>query len=86
MADIIKAFEFGLYPKTKVIGEPQLGRRGLAPTLGKFGVRNSLKNMMNCIAYADGKNTVFDICNLTQANLRQVLDEMNKLRSQEIIE
>ena len=30
--------------------------------------------MMNCIAYADGQNTIFDVCNIAQANLGEVLD------------
>ena len=31
MINIIDAFELGLYPKIKVICEPQLGKRGLYP-------------------------------------------------------
>ena len=54
MANIIRAFEFGLHPKSKVIGEPQLGKRGLSPTLSKM-VRNNLKTMMNCIATLTAK-------------------------------
>ena len=86
MANIIRAFEFGLHPKSKVIGEPQLGKRGLSPTLSKIGSRNNLKTMMNCIAYADGQNTIFDICNIAQASLAEVLEKMEVLRSHEIIE
>jgi len=86
MANIIRAFELGLYPKTKIIGEPQLGKRGLYPTLSKVGSRSSLKTMMNCIAYADGQNTIFDVCNIAQANLGEVLDEMEILRSHEIVD
>ena len=75
MANIIRAFEFGLNPKTGIIGEPQLGKRGLYPTLSKIGSRDNLKTMMNCIAYADGENTIFDICNIARANLGEVIEK-----------
>ena len=86
MANIIRAFEFGLHPKTKVIGEPQLGKRGLSPPLSKIGSRDNLMTMMDCLAYADGHNTIFDICNIAKANLAEVLEKMEVLRFHEIIE
>ena len=86
LANIIRAFEFGLRPKTKVIGEPHLVKRGLSPTLSKSGSRDNLMTMMDCLAYADGQNTIFHICNIVKANLGEVLEKMDVLRSHEIIE
>jgi len=45
--------------------EPQLGKRGLYPTLSKgLETRNIVKNMMNFLAYCDGENDLIDIANM----------------------
>jgi aminopeptidase-like protein len=58
----IEAFEKNFIPKVKVLGEPQLGRRGLYPSLSTKDTRRIVGNMMNFIAYADGTNDLIDIC------------------------
>jgi len=50
----------GKYMMT-VLGEPQLGKRGLYPTISQKGSYDEVTAMMNLIAYADGKNDLFDI-------------------------
>lgn len=40
--------------RTTCLGEPQLGRRGLYPTLSQRGSGDSVQTMMNILAYADG--------------------------------
>ena len=40
-------FELGLYPKTKIICEPNLGKRNLYPTLSRKGIYgNEIKTRM----------------------------------------
>lgn len=43
------------------LGEPQLGKRGLYPTLSTRGSATSTRVMMNLLVYADGKNDLLDI-------------------------
>jgi aminopeptidase-like protein len=45
----------------KVKCEPQLGKRGLYPSLSTKGTHQQVNTMMNVIAYADGKNSLLDI-------------------------
>jgi aminopeptidase-like protein len=59
----IDAFERNFVPKVNVLGEPQLGRRGLYPSVSTKNTRQIVGNMMNFIAYADGTNDLIDICN-----------------------
>ncbi|NBT26333.1 MAG: DUF4910 domain-containing protein [Actinobacteria bacterium] len=47
--------------------EPQLGRRGLYPTLGARGIESSVDDMLNVLAYSDGNNDLLkiaDICGM----------------------
>ncbi len=47
-------------PKSEVLCEPQLGKRGLYPTLSTKGADTQVRLMMNFISYCDGEHT-FDI-------------------------
>lgn len=75
MTNIIDAFELGLYPKVTVLGEPQLGKRGLYPTISQKGSYSAIRARMDFLAYADGRNTLFDICERISVPLSVVLDE-----------
>ncbi|MFY9906097.1 MAG: winged helix-turn-helix domain-containing protein, partial [Terriglobales bacterium] len=44
--------------RTTCLGEPQLGRRGLYPTLSQLGGASGVRTMMNILAYADGQPLV----------------------------
>jgi aminopeptidase-like protein len=43
------------------LGEPQLGRRGLYPTLSKRGSGVQVETMMNILAYADGQRDLVSL-------------------------
>lgn len=47
--------------QVQCLGEPQLGKRGLYPTISTKNSGNEVRNMMNFIAYCDGKHDLFDI-------------------------
>ena len=50
--------------KATVIGEPQLGKRGLYPTVSQKGIYDEAQLMLDLIAYSDGENDLFDISNI----------------------
>ena len=55
------------YPKINVLCEPQLGKRGLYPTISSKESAKIVRNMMNFISYCDGSNSILDIsekCNI----------------------
>lgn len=76
MTTIIKAFELGLYPTVAVQGEPQLGKRGLYPTISQKGSYSAIRARMDVLAYADGSNSLFDIANRISVPLDVVLEEV----------
>ena len=86
MKTIIDAMELGLFPNLTTPCEPQLGKRGLYPNLSKKSseIRPS-QNRMNIIAYCNGKNSIFDICQYVGLNLKTVVEELIILLDHKII-
>lgn len=85
MTSIIDAFEFGLYPKTAVLGEPQLGKRNLYPTVSQKGSTTDIRIRMDLLAYSNGKMSVFDIAMKINQPLRKVLREIRILADHELL-
>lgn len=50
----IEIIEANHYWKVTVLCEPQLGKRGLYPTISKVGTADAVATMMNLICFADG--------------------------------
>lgn len=60
----ISIVENNVYLKVNVLGEPQLGKRGLYPNLSTKESGNTVRAMMNLISYCDGSKTLLDIAEL----------------------
>lgn len=83
---IIDSFEFGLFPRLDVLGEPQLGKRGLYPNTSKlYNGIHPAKLRMDIIAYCDGTSSIFDIANRLNVNLQVVLKEIKLLESHDLV-
>ena len=61
-----------IYPKCKIMCEPQLGKRGLYPTLSTKDRTKENKSYRNFLQYADGTNSLEKISNLIQLDLSSV--------------
>ncbi len=85
--NIIDAFEIGLYPRIKVLGEPQLSKRNLYPTISNYhNQTNPAKTRMNIIAYCDSKSSIFEIAKKTNTSLLKVLSEIQELMFKGLVE
>ena len=84
MKSIIDAFEICLWPRTTNKCEPQLGKRGLYPTISKKGSYDSVKLRTNILAYARGK-TVFELCKAINSPLDDVVQELEILIQHDLI-
>ena len=58
-----------IYPKYKVLCEPQLGKRGLYPLLSNKENKSSSRQYMDFLQYADGKNSLTTISNYIKLKL-----------------
>ena len=85
MKKIIDAMELGLYPKTNVIGEPNLSKRDLYPTISQKGNYSNVKLRMNLIAHSDGKTNIFKIASLLNEPLDKLCEEYNLLKSKKVL-
>jgi aminopeptidase-like protein len=59
--------------------EPQLGKRGLYPTLSTRGAGNTVRAMTNLLAYADGTRDLIDIAALTGISPDEALETAARL-------
>lgn len=77
--DCIELLERNRIYKMKCLGEPQLGKRGLYPTIATKDSHQLVKDMLNVIAYADGKNDLIDISNtigVPAKDLYPIIDQL----------
>lgn len=65
--------------------EPQLGKRGLYPTLSRRGSINETRSMTAFIAYADGKHDLVDISNRINVPIDRLLPIIKKLLNNGLI-
>jgi aminopeptidase-like protein len=50
-----------IVPRNKILCEPNMGKRKLYPTLSENKIKQSTKDIMNFLTYADGKNDLLTI-------------------------
>lgn len=79
LTTIIRSFELGLYPRTTVLGEPQLGKRGLYPTTSQKGSYANVRARMDALAYSDGNHSLFEIAKKIRRPLSEVVAEIQLL-------
>ena len=66
--------------------EPQLGKRGLYPNISKTGsVNDSVKKMMDLIAYSDGNLTLLEIAEIIDVPMWELVQVFNELKNNKIL-
>lgn len=87
----IETVEHNVVPRVTVLGEPQLGRRGLYPTLSNLSTKaardslKSLRTMMNLIAYCDGAHSLLDIAEIIGVPMWELDPICEKLAAHDLI-
>jgi aminopeptidase-like protein len=83
---IIDVLENNFYYKITVLGEPQLGKRGLYPKISDHTTLEKVKNIRNFLAYADGKNDLIDIANIIKVSAHSLIDIAKLFESHKLVE
>ncbi len=86
MTQVICVLESNARYRIKVLGEPQLGKRGLYPTVSQKGSYDGVKAMTDFITYADGKNDLIDISNRIGVPVYKLLSVIDKLKKADLVE
>jgi aminopeptidase-like protein len=71
--------------RIKCLGEPQLGKRGLYPTLGRKTSSLIARNIMNFVAYADGDHDLIDISNKIDVSVQELYFVVEKLLKADLL-
>lgn len=83
--DCIELLERNKVYQMRCLGEPQLGVRGLYPTIATKESHRQVIDMLNFIAYADGTNDLVDISNAIQVPVRDLYPIMDKLTQADLL-
>ncbi|HEY4524137.1 MAG TPA: DUF4910 domain-containing protein [Candidatus Paceibacterota bacterium] len=84
--ECLEAIEGNYRYRLNCLGEPQLGRRGLYPTITTTKVLSKKPtDLLNFIAYADGQNDLLDISNQIQVPVGELLSIVEKLRKAKLL-
>lgn len=86
MKKCVRALEYNCYYKVNCLCEPQLGKRGLYPTISQKGSYDAIVDMRNLLAYADGKNDLIEISNRINCSIDMLIPIIDKLEEKGLIE
>lgn len=81
----IEILEANVKPKITVLGEPQLGKRGLYPTLSTKKSGALVRTMMNMISYCDGEHDLLAIAENIHVPFKELVPIVQKLEDAKIM-
>lgn len=81
LRDCIELIEMNRCYKTTCLGEPQLGKYGLYPSVGTRNSHQYVSNMLNVLAYSDGKNDIIDLAMTTRIPVKDLVDIVGRLKA-----
>lgn len=85
LQELMTALEKNEKYRSSYLCEPQLGKRGLYPTLSTSTSGYTVRKMMDFMAYADGNNDLLDICNIINVPIDELYSIIDKLSENGLI-
>ena len=81
----IEALEENKFPKVNVYCEPQLGKRGLYPTLSTKSSGNEVRLMMDLITWADGSKSMLEIAEICDVPIWELYPIVKNLSEHKLL-
>jgi len=85
VTQIVEALEHNNRYVMNCLCEPQLGKRGLFPTVSKKGGYDTVMAMMNFMVYADGRNDLIGISDIIGVPVRELIEIADKLHANDLV-
>lgn len=82
---ILMTLEHNAMFQANTNGEPNLGKRGLYPTLSTTASAAKVRDLLNVFAYCDGKRDLLSIAEETRLPMSEVIALANKLELADVI-
>ncbi len=81
----IEAIENICYPRVTVLGEPQLGKRGLFPTISTKKSASESRLLMELITWSDGSHSLLEIAEKCNAPIWKLYPLIKKLQTHNLL-
>lgn len=85
ITECIQILEYNDHYRIDCLCEPQLGKRGLYPTVSKKGVYDEVRKLQDFILYADGRNDLIDISNIIHYPAIRLTDMVKTLTENQLL-
>ena len=85
MVKVVNALEHNAYYQMTCKCEPQLGKRGLYPTISQKGTYSDVRAMQHFTAYADGRNDLIGISNILDVPVDVLIPIKDKLMEHHLL-
>ena len=85
MTKVIRAVEHNAFYRMVCPCEPQLGKRGLYPTISQKGTYDAVRTMQDFIAYADGRNDLIAMSDILQVPVDELIAIKDKLMEHHLL-
>lgn len=85
LVKVINALEYNYYYMIECKGEPQLGKRGLYPTISQKGSYDSILAMKDLLAYSDGQNDLIDISDIINQPIDILIPIIDKMTTNKLL-
>jgi aminopeptidase-like protein len=81
----LEVIENNVVSTVTVLGEPQLGKRGLYPNISTKGSASATRVLMNLLSYCDGKHTLLDIADLIDQPMWELAPLLEQLQEHGLV-
>lgn len=82
---LITRIEEEAFPKARHLGEPQLGKRNLYPSLSKTGSGLKVRPMLDVLSYCDGKTELSEIARLCEQDIETARNNLQTLIDNDLV-
>jgi aminopeptidase-like protein len=81
----IEAIENNCYPRVTVLGEPQLGKRGLYPTISTKNSASKTRLLSDLITWSDGNHSLLEIAEKSNVPIWELYPLIKKLQTSNLL-